>query len=136
MILIKMSIQNIDFCKYLPSIVCLASFVGAAKLLRKCKSHTGQDDLCDQVEKEVDLIITQELTSSSRFNTECHFTKLLQDYTGNQCKSAEHYTGHLKTQMNPQTIQQVAGELIEFFNTFDEWHCGLNQLKKFNKVPL
>ena len=27
-------------------------------------------------------------------------------------------------------------ELIDFFKIFDEWHCGLNQLKKFNKIPV
>jgi len=54
MILVKMSIQNIDFCKYLPSVVCLGAFVGAAKLMKKAKNHSGQEDLCGQVEREVD----------------------------------------------------------------------------------
>lgn len=26
--------------------------------------------------------------------------------------------------------------MVEFSRVFDEWHCGLNQLKKFNKVPI
>ena len=27
-------------------------------------------------------------------------------------------------------------KLVDFFKIFDDWHCGLNQLKKFNKVPI
>lgn len=23
-------------------------------------------------------------------------------------------------------------DLVDFYMSFDEWHCGLNQLKKFN----
>jgi hypothetical protein len=26
-------------------------------------------------------------------------------------------------------------DLVDFFKIFDEWHCGLNQLKKFNSIP-
>jgi len=33
-------------------------------------------------------------------------------------------------------VEKVAMELVDFFKIFDEWHCGLNQLKKFNKVPI
>jgi hypothetical protein len=27
-------------------------------------------------------------------------------------------------------------DLVDFYKVFDEWHCGLNQLKKFNRVPI
>jgi len=26
-------------------------------------------------------------------------------------------------------------KLVDFFKVFDDWHCGLNQLKKFNRIP-
>jgi hypothetical protein len=30
-------------------------------------------------------------------------------------------------------VQQVSMDIVDFFMTFNEWHCGLNQLKKFNQ---
>ena len=27
-------------------------------------------------------------------------------------------------------------KLVDFYKVFDDWHCGLNQLKKFNKIPI
>lgn len=26
--------------------------------------------------------------------------------------------------------------MVEFSKVFDEWHCGLNQLRKFNKATI
>lgn len=41
-----------------------------------------------------------------------------------------------KKQFCQDNIEQIAMKLIDFFKIFDDWHCGLNQLKKFNKVPI
>ena len=27
-------------------------------------------------------------------------------------------------------------QLVDFYKEFDDWHCGLNQLKKFNRSPI
>jgi hypothetical protein len=39
-------------------------------------------------------------------------------------------------QFTQENIESIAMQLIDFFNIFNEWHCGLNQLRKFNKVPI
>ena len=39
-------------------------------------------------------------------------------------------------QFSHDYIEKIAMKMVEFFKIFDEWHCGLNQLKKFNKVPI
>jgi hypothetical protein len=40
-----------------------------------------------------------------------------------------------QNQYTQEFIEQVAMDLVDFFKIFDDWHCGLNQLKKFNQVP-
>jgi len=32
-------------------------------------------------------------------------------------------------------IEDVAIQMVDFFKIFDEWQCGLNQLKQFFSVP-
>ena len=41
-----------------------------------------------------------------------------------------------QNQFTKEKIEKIAMDLVDFFKIFDEWHCGLNQLKKFNKVPI
>ena len=33
-----------------------------------------------------------------------------------------------------QQVNQLAEKLIEFYKIFDNWHCGLNQLKTFKSL--
>lgn len=33
-----------------------------------------------------------------------------------------------------QQVNQLAEKLIEFYKIFDNWHCGLNQLKTFKTL--
>jgi hypothetical protein len=51
-------------------------------------------------------------------------------------KQTQVYFNTYKKQFCQDTIESVAMELVDFFKMFDEWHCGLNQLKKFNKIPI
>ena len=40
-----------------------------------------------------------------------------------------------RKQFSQENIEKLATNVIDFFKVFDQWHCGLNQLKKFNKLP-
>ena len=40
-----------------------------------------------------------------------------------------------QNQFCQEFIEQVAMDLVDFYKIFDQWHCGLNQLKKFNPIP-
>lgn len=62
MFFVKMSIQNIEFSKYLPSIVTLAAFQGAANALRLSKSAQSSktSGFCDMLCKEIKQILSAE----------------------------------------------------------------------------
>lgn len=51
-------------------------------------------------------------------------------------QQTQEYFNVYKKQYSQETVEKVAMDLVDFFKVFDEWHCGLNQLKKFNKVPI
>lgn len=40
-----------------------------------------------------------------------------------------------QNQFDQDFVEQVAMDLVDFYKIFDDWHCGLNQLKKFNQAP-
>jgi hypothetical protein len=29
-------------------------------------------------------------------------------------------------------LDSIAAQIVDFFEIFNDWHCGLNQLRKFN----
>lgn len=46
------------------------------------------------------------------------------------------YLSNLRSQLSLSRLERISEELLAFNERFDDWHCGLNQLKKFNAVPL
>ena len=48
---------------------------------------------------------------------------------------SDKYQANYLDQFTQDFVEQVAMDLVDFFKIFDQWHCGLNQLKKFNPVP-
>jgi hypothetical protein len=53
MVLVKMTIQNIEFCKFSMSVVVLASYFAAVSMLRGCKQQGGQEtsQFCSELRK-------------------------------------------------------------------------------------
>ena len=35
-----------------------------------------------------------------------------------------------------QVLEKEAMQLVDFYRDFDDWHCGLNQLRKFHQCPI
>jgi len=128
MILVKMSIQNVEYCKWSPSIVVLASFYAATTFLKHSKKFNSAETatFTTEVRKLILKLVSVELADQEKVFAEQGFTGQLQSLP-----NAEHSIAVYQKQFNEWTIGELASNLIEFYKMFDDWHCGLNQLKKF-----
>lgn len=138
MFFIKMSIQNIDFSRYLPSLVTLSAFKAAVDALRSSKQPASPqaDDFCDLMDAEIKRVIEAEQAKLQDFQSDLHFQLVLEEYSNNQNRPADEYIEGAQAQLQEPMVQRVASELVEFYKAFDDWHCGLNQLRKFGKAPI
>ena len=132
LILVKMSIQNVEYCKWSPSIVVLASMYAATAFLKHSKKYecTDTSNFCTEVRKLIFTMLSNELTEQNTSFTEAGFL--------HRCESLPDFKASLvsyQKQFTQETIEEVAMKLVDFLKVFDDWHCGLNQLKKFNRIP-
>ena len=142
MLLIKMGMQNVDFCDYSPSILVISSFYAATAFLKNSKKHgsTETSNFCQDCRKTIFSILSQELRDHENFLNLDSFSKTLESKFKRSRSPTKNQSVNLmsvyKKQFCNDKIESIAMKLIDFFKIFDDWHCGLNQLKKFNKVPI
>ena len=111
MLLVKMALQSIDFSTSSPSIVVTAAFLAAINIRQK---KLGDDDLCKRAKEAVFELAAEDQLAVS---------------------GSDELTRRYRAQFKAANLSAVAERLEDFFRRFDDWHCGLNQLKRFNKVP-
>jgi len=77
MILVKMSIQNVEYCKWSPSIVVLASMYAATAFLKHSKKYECNDtsNFCTEVRKLIFTILQNELQEQNKSFNEQGFLK-------------------------------------------------------------
>ena len=125
MLLIKQSIQNIDFCKHSPSVVVIASFYAATAFLKHSKKHEGSQttSFCTDVRKLIFQILFQEAQTNKtdKFREKQYLNKL-RSISSNPDLLIQNYL----SQFSQENIEQIAMNLVDFFKIFNEWHCGLN----------
>ena len=135
MLLTKMSMQNVDFCKYSPSVVVIASFYAATAFLKHSKKYEGvQTSLfCSEVRKLIFQLLNREhqQQKTSAFREAGFMSKLIA-----QSPNAETLIQNYQMQFSQANIEHIAMSLVDFYKVFNDWHCGLNQLRKFNKAPI
>ena len=68
MILVKMSIQNVEYCKWSPSIVVLACMYAATAFLKHSKKYECSDtsNFCTEVRKLIFTILQNELEEQKK----------------------------------------------------------------------
>ena len=69
LVLTKMSMQNIDFCKHSPSIVVVSSFYAATAFLKHSKKYESPDNssFCSEVRNAIFQILSDEHKDQSEF---------------------------------------------------------------------
>ena len=91
MVLVKMSMQNIDFCKYSASIVTLSSFYAATAFLKHSKKYESPENssFCAEARKIIFKIIQEEVSDQTQFMSLGNFCKALDSRfkTNNRSKS-------------------------------------------------
>jgi len=77
MILVKMSIQNVEYCKWSPSIVVLAAMYAATAFLKHSKKYECNDtaNFCTEVRKLIFTILQNELQEQKKSFNEAGFKK-------------------------------------------------------------
>ena len=130
LLLIKMAMQNIQFIHYSCSILVLSAIYASTAFLKHSQEFGGDDTnkLIEEVRKVIFQIIEEE-----RFQQKNFFPQVLKD---NGAESMPAYKIKMyQSQFDLRFIEKIAIELVDFEKNFDSWHCGLNQLRKFNKTP-
>jgi hypothetical protein len=79
MVLIKMSIQNIDFQKYSQSIIVLSSLYAATAFLKHSKKHESPETnkFCTEIRKIIFELIQSEVAEQNIFMEDPDFIILL-----------------------------------------------------------
>ena len=116
LLLIKMSVQCIDFSLYSPSVMVVSALYAATAFVKHSKTFSSEqtNQFCSFVRAQL-------------------FEILEEDFEHQQiCLSKEMCADDYLEQLCPEFVEHIAMDLVDFFKVFDEWHCGLNQLKKFN----
>lgn len=128
MMLVKMSLQCIDFCSYSPSILVLAALYASTAFVKHSKTYRGDytNRFCQNVRRIIFEILQEDLINQQ---------KVLADKQASQPQLRPEHVANYLSQHSQQFVEQVAMDLVDFFKVFDQWHPGLNQLKKFNKIP-
>ena len=119
LLLIKMAVQCIDFSMYSPSVLVISSLYAATAFVKHSKTFSSEqtNHFCSFVREQLINILED-------------------DFDHQQINlSKEMCTEEYLEQLCPEFVEHIAMDLVDFFKVFDEWHCGLNQLKKFNSLP-
>jgi len=79
MILVKMSIQNVEYCRWSPSIVTLATLYAATAFLKHSRKYECQETsiFCGEVRKLIFKILQTELNETKRTLVQPQFEKRL-----------------------------------------------------------
>jgi hypothetical protein len=127
LLLVKMSLQCLDFCAYSPSIVVLSSLYASTAFVKHSKTYRGDftSKFCQLVRKVIFDLLTEEVEEQKK--------SVENSYIKN--KIIENVSENFMHQHTSQFVEQIAMDLVDFFKMFDSWHPGLNQLKKFNAIP-
>lgn len=131
LLFIKMAIQNIEFSQYSHSVIVISSFYAATAYLKSSKKHECIDTMafCSEVRKIIiSLLKADQQTHKTPQFKEQPFLEKLKKISTTPELLLQNYT----RQFNLDTIEKVGMSLLDFFKVFDNWHPGLNQLKKFN----
>lgn len=90
MVLIKMSIQNIDFQRYSQSIVVIASLYASTAFLKHSKKHEGPETtkFCIEARKTIFEVVNQEVEAQSKFLSEGSFSQILEKQMAKQNQEA------------------------------------------------
>lgn len=129
-ILIKMSVQCSDFLPYSASTVTISALYSATAFLKHSKEYQSPEVawLVNELRKITTQIVNEELRQHETFMGQL-------DCDSSEVEMLEERLDLYQRQFQQRFIEQIAMDLVEFYNAFDSWHCGLNQLKKFTKVP-
>ena len=141
MLLIKMSLQHVDFQCYPASATVLAAFYAATAFLKHSKNHEVQatSPFCSEVRKVIFTILDEDQKAITNFQADKSFIMNLDEsLKPSKATSAEQKSllQQYARYFSKEQVEKIAMDLVDFFKIFDDWHCGLNQLKKFNKVPI
>ena len=143
LLLVKMAMQNNSFTRQSPSVVTISAFYAATGFLKNSKKHNQTETarFCAQVRKVVLELVEEDSRTAKKFQKNQRFrlqvaTKLQGRSKSDMDEKMNRVLDTYARQFTQQNIEKTAMRMVEFAKVFDEWHCGLNQLKKFNKVPL
>ena len=130
MLLIKMSIQCRDFLQYSPSTIVASALYSSTAFLKHSRQFKSEctDKLINEVRKIIFQIIGDELRQHANFMPTVHYEPASVEWL-------EERQDLYQRQYCQRFIEQIAMDLVDYYKAFDDWHCGLNQLKKFNRVP-
>ena len=80
MVLIKMSIQNIEFQRYSHSVVVIASLYASTAFLKHSKKNEGPETIkfCTEARRTIFEIVNQEVEQQSKFLSEGSFSQILE----------------------------------------------------------
>jgi len=112
LLLVRMAMQNIQFTTYSTTMLVYTCFQAAATMLQLSK-HSDE---------------TQSFFYS---DFKLSFMRLANEVERSSPKSAGNRDFSLTGR---QQVNTLAEKLIEFYKIFDNWHCGLNQLKTFKSL--
>ena len=127
LLLVKMALQSLQFINYSYSILVLSAIYASTAFLKHSQEFNGEDTnkFIEEVRKVIFQIIEEERCQQKNF-----FPRILKD---NNMQDLPAYKVKLyQSQFDLRFIEKIAIDLVDFEKNFDSWHCGLNQLRKFN----
>lgn len=124
----------------------ISAFYAATAFLKHSKKHDALETnkFCTEARKVIFNILDEELKATRLMFKEASFLYHLDRRLGSikqqtgqdQGSVVQRILSSYQKQFSQDYVEKIAMNMVDFFKIFDEWHCGLNQLKKFNKVPI
>ena len=130
LLLVKMSVQCRDFLQYSASTIVASALYSATAFLKHSRQHKGErtSRFINEVRKIIFQVVSDELRQQANFLGSVHHEPSTVEWL-------EERQDLYQRQYCQRFIEQIAMDLVDYYKAFDDWHCGLNQLKKFNRVP-
>lgn len=130
LLLVKMSVQCRDFLQYSASTIVTSALYSSTAFLKHSRQHKGErtSRFVNEVRKIIFQIVSDELRQHANFLGSVHCEPSTVEWL-------EERQDLYQRQYCQRFIEQIAMDLVDYYKAFDEWHCGLNQLKKYNRVP-
>lgn len=143
LLLLKMAMQNNSFTHQSPSVLAISALFAATGFLKNSKKHNQTETarFCAQARKAILELLEEDAQTAKEFKKNKRFRSQISIKLQGRSKSDmdEKTNRVLDTyarQFNQQNLERTSMRMVEFSKVFDEWHCGLNQLKKFNKATI